>query len=227
MSSEPLWAALLAAVLLGETNYGAADVAGGALILGASLAPAFRGRRRVRRCGVFGAPPRRRIVIFRRARHQNGFCRCFFAWPELCFIALFRRLAAYSKMSTVAYSLSVALTFVTIGVVHKKFEARLHSQSPSITFARANHRAARARTRGISTRQIAHARGDSCVSAGRPLFSSPTRSTAACRRASKARYVRALGRPTGRRLGNRDCRAHVVQPRWRDNASPRCECCPR
>ena len=41
VSSEPLWAALLAAVLLGETNYGAADVAGGALILGASLAPAF------------------------------------------------------------------------------------------------------------------------------------------------------------------------------------------
>ena len=31
----------MAAVLLGETNYGAADVAGGALILGASLAPAF------------------------------------------------------------------------------------------------------------------------------------------------------------------------------------------
>ena len=41
VSSEPLWAALLAAVLLGEKNYGAADVAGGALILGASLAPAF------------------------------------------------------------------------------------------------------------------------------------------------------------------------------------------
>merc|ERR1719398_423127 len=36
VSSEPLGAALL-----GETNYGAADVAGGALILGASLAPAF------------------------------------------------------------------------------------------------------------------------------------------------------------------------------------------
>ena len=37
VSSEPLWAALLAAVLLGEPNYGAADVAGGAVDLDLEL----------------------------------------------------------------------------------------------------------------------------------------------------------------------------------------------
>ena len=39
VSSEPLWAALLAAMLLGETDYGPFDFAGAALVLAASLGP--------------------------------------------------------------------------------------------------------------------------------------------------------------------------------------------
>ena len=39
VSSEPLWAALLAAALLGETDYGLFDYVGGGLILAASLGP--------------------------------------------------------------------------------------------------------------------------------------------------------------------------------------------
>ncbi|KAJ1446101.1 hypothetical protein M885DRAFT_625549 [Pelagophyceae sp. CCMP2097] len=42
-SSEPLWAAILAAALLGENRYGAADYAGGALILLASVGPQLVG----------------------------------------------------------------------------------------------------------------------------------------------------------------------------------------
>mmetsp|Transcript_29024 Transcript_29024/g.86674 ORF Transcript_29024/g.86674 Transcript_29024/m.86674 type:complete len:393 (+) Transcript_29024:133-1311(+) len=39
VASEPLWAAILAAILLGETNFGVFDYAGAALILAASLGP--------------------------------------------------------------------------------------------------------------------------------------------------------------------------------------------
>ena len=118
-------------------------------------------------------------------------------------------------MSLCCLFMSVALTFVTISASYKKFSAGFTQPNPLLR--------SRGRISGphgphavVSTRQIApHARGDCYVRAGRPRLRLRPSAWPRVGKLQRTLRLRVLGWPTSRGVGARDCRADVVQPRWR------------